>query len=58
MPKKFRIRTKLFFYKLLEITPCGLGSTIRDKEAEWRLKVITDHQFLIESLVSRIGTVG
>ena len=27
---------------LLEIKPCGLGSCIRDMEAEWRLKVITD----------------
>ena len=27
---------------LLEITPCRLGSSIRDMEAEWRLKVITD----------------
>ena len=30
------------FYILLEIKPCGLGSRIRDMEAEWRLKVITD----------------
>ena len=28
--------------KKLEIKPCGLGSRIRDMEAEWRLKVITD----------------
>ena len=28
--------------KLLEIKPCGLGSRIRDMEAEWRLKFITD----------------
>ena len=27
---------------ILEIKPCGLGSRIRDTEAEWRLKVITD----------------
>ena len=27
---------------LLEIKPCGLGSRIRDMEAEWRLKVIND----------------
>ena len=26
----------------LEIKPCGLGSRIRDIEAEWRLKAITD----------------
>ena len=26
----------------LEIKPCGLGSRIRDMEAEWRPKVITD----------------
>ena len=24
------------FYILLEIKPCGLGSRIRDMEAEWR----------------------
>ena len=29
-------------YEILEIKPCGLGSRIRDMEAEWRLKVITD----------------
>ena len=29
-------------YELLEIKPFGLGSRIRDMEAEWRLKVITD----------------
>ena len=28
--------------KILEIRPCGLGSRIRDMQAEWRLKVITD----------------
>ena len=28
--------------KILEIRPCGLGSRIRDMEAKWRLKVITD----------------
>ena len=27
---------------VLEIKPCGLGSRIRDMEAEWRLKVKTD----------------
>ena len=27
---------------VLEIKPCGLGSRIRDMEAEQRLKVITD----------------
>ena len=26
-------------YTTLEIKPCGLGSRIRDMEAEWRLKV-------------------
>ena len=29
-------------YIILEIKPFGLGSRIRDMEAEWRLKVITD----------------
>ena len=29
-------------YITLEIKPCGLGSKIRDMEAEWRLRVITD----------------
>ena len=28
---------------VLEIKPCGLGSRIRDVEAEWRLRVITDN---------------
>ena len=31
-----------YHYEVLEIKPCGLGSRIRDMEAEWRLKVITD----------------
>ena len=35
----------------------GLGSEIRDMEAELRLRVITDLLFLGESLVSRIGKV-
>ena len=29
-------------YLKLEIKPCGLGSRIRDMEAEWMLRVITD----------------
>ena len=29
-------------FESLEIKPCGLGSRIRDMEAEWRLRVITD----------------
>ena len=29
-------------FSKLEIKPCGLGSRIRDVEAEWRLRVITD----------------
>ena len=37
----------------LEIKPCGLGSRIRDMEAEWRLI-----KFLGESLVSRTGAEG
>jgi hypothetical protein len=40
-------------FDILEIKPCGLGSRIRDMEAEWRLRVIPG-----ESLVSRKGTVG
>ena len=35
-----------------------LGFRIRDMEAEWRLRVITDLLFLGESLVSRTGTEG
>ena len=34
----------------LEIKPCGIGSRIRDMEAEWRLKVITDRQFVLKCL--------
>ena len=37
----------------LNIKPCGLGSRIRDMEAEWRLKVIND---LISWI--RTGAVG
>ena len=40
-------------YYVIEIK--GLGSRIRDMEAEWRLKLIS---FLGESLVSRTGAVG
>ena len=40
------------------IKPYGLGSRIRDMEAEWRLRVITDLLFLGESLVSRTGAEG
>ena len=29
-------------YQILEINPCGLGYRIRDMEAEWRLRFITD----------------
>ena len=43
---------------IVEIKPCGLGSRIRDMEAEWRLRVITDLLFLVEFLVSRNGAVG
>ena len=39
----------------LEIKPYGLGSRIRDMEAE---SVITDLLFVGKSLVSRTGTVG
>ena len=31
-----------FLHKLVEIKPCGLVSRIRDMEAEYRPKVITD----------------
>ena len=31
-----------FYHTWLEIKLCGLGSRIRDMEAEWRLRVITD----------------
>ena len=44
-------------YEVLEIKPCGLGTRIRDMEAKWRLRVITD-SFLAESLVSRTSAVG
>ena len=44
-------------YVILEIKPCGLGSKIRDMEAEWMLRVITD-KFLGEPLVSRTGAEG
>jgi hypothetical protein len=37
-------KINLIFFLLIkiEIKPCGLGSRIREMEAEWRLKVITD----------------
>ena len=46
-----------YIFKLLEIKSYGLGSRIRDMEAEWRLRVITD-EISCESLVGRTGTEG
>ena len=40
----------------VSIKNCGFGSKIRDMEAEWRLKAITD--LINKSLISRTGAVG
>ena len=42
MQENDQITLNVMAYKKLEIKPCGLGSRIRDMEAEWRLKIITD----------------
>ena len=38
----FKSKIQFLSLEKLEIKPCELGSRIRDMEAEWRLKVITD----------------
>ena len=38
---------KLIICKFSQFKACGLVSRIRDMEAEWRLRVITDKNFLV-----------
>ena len=38
-------------YMILEIKPCVLGFKIQDKEADWKIKVITD-------LISSVSSEG